>query len=89
MSGFGGLIHEIDARYSLGPKATPLAREALRLVSKYPGGVDGFIRGMRAAGFEVETASWLNGTDPVPLSGEELRKLSAARPSRGLPRELR
>jgi outer membrane protein OmpA-like peptidoglycan-associated protein/uncharacterized protein YidB (DUF937 family) len=71
---FDNLADEIDARYCLGPKAAPLIEETNRLVSKQPGGIGGFLRKFRAAGFVVEVASWLGGCDPVPLSGQEVEQ---------------
>jgi outer membrane protein OmpA-like peptidoglycan-associated protein/uncharacterized protein YidB (DUF937 family) len=71
---FDNLVHEIDARYCLGPKAAPLIQETSRLVSKQPGGVGGVVRRFRDAGFAVEAASWLEGSDPVPLSGQEVEQ---------------
>jgi outer membrane protein OmpA-like peptidoglycan-associated protein/uncharacterized protein YidB (DUF937 family) len=72
MSTFDNVIQEIDKRYCLGPKAGPLIQETVRLVSKQPGGLRGFIRKFGAAGFPVEVASWLDGSEPVPLSGQEV-----------------
>jgi hypothetical protein len=54
---FDNLVHEIDARYCLGPKAAPLIQETSRLVSKQPGGIGGVVRRFRDAGFAVEVAS--------------------------------
>ena len=71
---FDNLVHEIDARYCLGPKAAPLIQETSRLVSKQPGGIGGVVRRFRDAGFAVEAASWLEGSDPVPLSGQEVEQ---------------
>ncbi len=74
MSTFDNLIHEIDARYRLGTKAAPLVNETVRLVSKQPGGVRGFVQKFKIAGFAVEAASWLDGCEPVPLSGQEVEE---------------
>jgi uncharacterized protein YidB (DUF937 family) len=71
---FDNLVHEIDARYCLGPKAAPLIQETSRLVSKQLGGIGGVVRRFRDAGFAVEAASWLEGSDPVPLSGQEVEQ---------------
>jgi uncharacterized protein YidB (DUF937 family) len=73
MATFDQLIHEIDSRYSLGPKASLLVQEAVGLISGQPGGMDGFLDRFKAAGFALEVGSWL-GPDPVPLSGEEAEK---------------
>ena len=71
---FDNLVHEIDARYCLGSKTAPLIQETSRLVSKQPGGIGGVVRRFRDAGFAVEAASWLEGSDPVPLSGQEVEQ---------------
>jgi uncharacterized protein YidB (DUF937 family) len=75
MPTFDKLVHEIDSRYCLGPKANPLIQETLGLISKQPGGIGVFVRRFKAAGFAVEVASWLGGPDPVPLSGQEVEQM--------------
>jgi uncharacterized protein YidB (DUF937 family) len=74
MATFDQLIQEIDSRFCLGPKAWPLVQETLGLISGQPGGFDGFLNWFKAAGFAVEVASWLDGPDPVPLSGQEVEQ---------------
>lgn len=75
MSAFDNVIHEIDERYGLGPKARPLIEETRRVISRHPGGARGFVEMCQAAGFSVEVASWLKGSDPVTLSGEEAEQI--------------
>jgi len=72
MATFDELIQDIESRYSLGPKASPLVHETLALISGQPGGMDGFLDRFKAAGFAAEVASWSGGTEVVPLSGEEV-----------------
>ncbi len=74
MAAFDKLIQEIGSRYCLGPKAYPLVEETLGLIKRQPGGIGGFVNRFKAAGFAVEVASWLNGPDPVPLSGQEVEQ---------------
>ena len=74
MSTFDNLVQEIDKRYCLGSKAAPLVQETVQLVSKHPGGLRGLVRKFKAAGFAVEVASWLDGSEPVPLSGQEVEQ---------------
>jgi outer membrane protein OmpA-like peptidoglycan-associated protein/uncharacterized protein YidB (DUF937 family) len=74
MATFDKLIQEIGSRYCLGPKAYPLVEETLGLIKRQPGGIGGFVNRFKAAGFAVEVASWLNGPDPVPLSGQEVEQ---------------
>jgi uncharacterized protein YidB (DUF937 family) len=74
MATFDELIQEIESRYSLGPKASPLVHEILGLISGQPGGMGGFLDRFKAAGFATEVASWSGGTEVVPLSGEEVER---------------
>ncbi|MGH6813668.1 MAG: YidB family protein, partial [Methylocella sp.] len=71
---FDKLIQEIGARYHLGPKGRSLVQETLDLIAGAPGGVGGFLDRFKAAGFTAEVASWLGGTDGVPLSGQEVEE---------------
>jgi uncharacterized protein YidB (DUF937 family) len=72
MATFDQLIQEIESRYSLGPKASPIVHESLGLISGQPGGMDGFLDRFKAAGFATEVASWSGGTEVVPLLGQEV-----------------
>ena len=74
MAAFDQLIQEIESRYSLGPKASPLVHEILALISGQLGGMGGFLDKFKAAGFTTEVASWSGGTEVVPLSGEEVEQ---------------
>ncbi|MGH6857022.1 MAG: YidB family protein, partial [Methylocella sp.] len=71
---FDKLIQEIGARYHLGPKGRSLVQETLNLIARQPGGIDGFLDSFKAAGFAAEVASWVGGTDAVPLSGQEVEE---------------
>jgi uncharacterized protein YidB (DUF937 family)/Tfp pilus assembly protein PilN len=74
MATFDELIQEIGSRFCLGPKAGLLVHEILDLISGQPGGFEGFLNKFKAAGFAIEVASWLDGPDPVPLSGDEVEQ---------------
>ena len=74
MATFDELIKEIESRYCLGSRGGALVQETVRLISAQPGGRDGFLDRLKAAGFAVEVASWFEGGDPVPLSGQELEE---------------
>jgi uncharacterized protein YidB (DUF937 family) len=74
MATFDDLIQEIDSRYCLGPKAYQLVQETFPLITGQTGGVDGLLDRFKAAGFAVEVASWSGGSDPVPLSGQEVEQ---------------
>jgi len=74
MASFDNLIREIHTRYCLGPKARPLIQETVRLVSQQPGGLLSLVQRLKAAGLSVEVASWLEGSEPIPLSGREVEQ---------------
>src|ERR1700730_7462807 len=74
MASFDKLIQDLDTRYHLEPEAGLLAQETLGLITGRPGGIGGFVNRFKAAGFAVEVASWLGGSDPVPLSGQEVER---------------
>ncbi len=74
MATFDKLIQEIGARFPLGPKGSSLVQETLDLVARQPGGIGGFLDRFKAAGFAAEVASWVEGTDAVPLSGQEVEE---------------
>ncbi|MDQ6703943.1 MAG: OmpA family protein [Pseudomonadota bacterium] len=74
MATFDKLIQEIGARYHLGPKSRLLVQETLDLIARQPGGISGFLDRFKAAGFAAEVASWVGGTDAVPLSGQEVEE---------------
>ncbi|MGH6811637.1 MAG: YidB family protein [Methylocella sp.] len=78
MATFDELIQEIDSRYSLGPKASPLVQETVGLISGQPGGIGGFLDRFKAAGFAAEVASWSAETEVVPLSGQEVEEALGA-----------
>jgi OOP family OmpA-OmpF porin len=71
---FDKLIQEIGARYHLGSKGRSLVQETLDLIARQGGGISGFLDRFKAAGFAAEVASWVEGTDAVPLSGQEVEE---------------
>ncbi|MGH6851840.1 MAG: YidB family protein, partial [Methylocella sp.] len=73
METFDKVVQEIGAHYCLGAKAGPFLQETLGLIAGQPGGIDGFLNRIKAAGFAVEVGSW-SGPEPVPLSGEEVEQ---------------
>src|ERR1700737_4175290 len=74
MATFDKLIQEISARYHLGLKGRSLIQETVDLIVREPGGISGFLDRFKAAGFAAEVASWVTGTDAVPLSGQEVEE---------------
>jgi OmpA-OmpF porin, OOP family len=71
---FDPLVREISSRYHLGPKGRSLAEAAVDMIASEPGGIGDFLDRFRDAGFTAEVSSWLAGTDPVPLTGQELEQ---------------
>jgi OmpA-OmpF porin, OOP family len=71
---FDKLIQEIGARYHLGSKGRSLVQETLDLIDREPGGISGLLDRFKAAGFAAEVASWIGGSDAVPLSGQEVEE---------------
>src|ERR1700736_6715680 len=71
---FDNLVQEISTRYHLGSKGRSLIQETVDLIARQPGGISGFLGRFMAAGFGAEVASWLGGTDAVPLSGQEVEE---------------
>jgi OOP family OmpA-OmpF porin len=71
---FDKLIQELSARYHLGPKGRSFVQETVDLIARQPGGIRGFLNRFKAAGFAAEVASWVAGTDAVPLSGQEVEE---------------
>jgi len=71
---FDKLIQDISSRYHLGPKGRSLVEAALVMIAEQPGGVGDFLDRFKAAGLAAEVASWLAGSDPVPLSGQEVER---------------
>jgi uncharacterized protein YidB (DUF937 family) len=75
MTTFDELIQEIGSRYSLGGNACWLVQETFELITGLPGGIDGLLDRFKAAGFGVEVASWSEGSDPMPLTGQEAERM--------------
>jgi OOP family OmpA-OmpF porin len=71
---FDGLIQDISTRYHFGRKGRSFVEEAADIIARQPGGVHGFLERFKNAGFTIEVSSWLEGTDPVPLSGQEIEQ---------------
>lgn len=72
MALFDSLIDDIASRFGLGPTATPLVRETLKLILGSPDGLNGFIGRLTAAGLGSVVQSWLGATDAAPLSTQQM-----------------
>ena len=74
METFDRLIQDISSRYHLGPKGRALVENALDMITEHPGGINGFLQKFRAAGLAEDVASWQDGSDPMPLSGQKVEE---------------
>lgn len=72
MALFDSLIDDIASRFGLGPTATPLVRETLKLILDSPDGLNGFIGRLTSAGFGAVVSSWLGASDAAPLSTQQV-----------------
>lgn len=72
MALFDSLIDDIASRFGLGPTATPLVRETLKLILGSSDGLSGFISRLTASGLGSVAASWLGASDPAPLSTQQV-----------------
>jgi OOP family OmpA-OmpF porin len=72
MALFDSLIDDLASRFGLGPTATPLVRETLKLILGSTDGLSGFISRLTASGLGSVAASWLGASDPAPLSTQQV-----------------
>ncbi len=72
MALFDSLIDDLASRFGLGPTATPLVRETLKLILGSNDGLSGFIGRLTASGLGSVAASWLGASDPAPLSTQQV-----------------
>jgi OmpA-OmpF porin, OOP family len=74
MAMFDDAIEDLAGRFGFGSKAGPFCQEVVQLMTGSSGGIGGFIDKFRTAGFGSEVASWLGGTDGVPLTAPQVEK---------------
>jgi len=72
MALFDSLIDDIASRFGLGPTATPLVRETLKLILGSSDGLSGFIGRLTASGLGSVAAGWLGSSNPAPLSPQQV-----------------
>lgn len=72
MALFDSLIDDLSSRFGLGPTATPLVRETLKLILGSSDGLSGFISRLTASGLGSVASSWLGASDPAPLSTQQV-----------------
>jgi OOP family OmpA-OmpF porin len=72
MALFDSLIDDLASRFGLGPTATPLVRETLKLILGSQDGLSGFLSRLTASGLGSVAASWLGASEPAPLSTQQV-----------------
>jgi OOP family OmpA-OmpF porin len=72
MAMLDSVIDDVGGQFGLGPKAGPLLREVVQLITGSPGGIGGFIDKFRSAGLGSQVASWLGRTDGAALTGAQV-----------------
>jgi len=79
MAGWDELTDDIAERFVLGRKqAHALVHEVLSVIAAQPGGIDGFLDKVKAAGLEDKEASWLSEPYPMALSAREVKQALGA-----------
>jgi uncharacterized protein YidB (DUF937 family) len=68
------VIEDVGSRFGLGPKAGPLLREIVQMITGSPGGIGGFIDKFRSAGLGSQVASWLGRTDGAVLTAPQVEQ---------------
>ncbi|MCU0838002.1 MAG: hypothetical protein MUE49_04675 [Rhodospirillales bacterium] len=58
MALFDSVIAEFGSRFGLGAKAGSLIAEVIRLMSREPGGIAGFLNRFRSAGLRASPTPW-------------------------------
>ena len=74
MAMLDNVIEDVGSQFGLGPKAGPLLREVIQLITGSPGGLNGFIDKFRSAGLGSQVASWLGRTDGAALTGPQVEQ---------------
>ena len=75
MAFFEPLIGDLAGKVGLGPKAEPLVRELLTAILAAPGGLVGFLNGLKGKGLVPELESWVGHADAAPLAPAQLAKV--------------
>ena len=68
------VIEDVGSRFGLGPKAGPLLREVVQLITGSPGGIGGFIEKFRSAGLGSQVATWLGRSDGAELTPPQVEQ---------------
>src|SRR6516164_6030033 len=74
MAMLDNVIEDVGSQFGLGPKAGPLLREVIQLITGSPGGLNGFIDKFRSAGLGSQVASWLGRADGAALTGPQVEQ---------------
>ena len=78
MATFDTLIDDLASRYGLGGNARSLIREALTMIANSPGGLSGFLDGLKSAGLTSEVASWVGHADAAPIAAAQVERALGA-----------
>ena len=78
MATFDTLIDDLAKRYGLGANAGPVVKEALAMITNYPGGLGGFLERLRSAGLASDVASWLGNSNAGPIAAGEVERALGA-----------
>lgn len=74
MTPFDSTIEDVATRFELGPKAGPLLRELLLLITGSPGGIRGFIDKFKSVGLSREASGWLGNPYGTTLTPSQVEK---------------
>jgi outer membrane protein OmpA-like peptidoglycan-associated protein/uncharacterized protein YidB (DUF937 family) len=88
MAIFDSTIEDVASRFGLGPKAVPLLREVVSLMTDSPGGIGGFINKFKSAGLGSQVGSWLGKTDGATLSAPQVETALGAATLSGIANRL-
>ena len=78
MALFDSLINDAASRFGLGANAAPLVREVLSTATGAPGGLGGFLDGLKSSGLGSEVTSWFGHADAPALLGPQLERALGA-----------
>jgi len=74
MAMLDNVIEDVGSQFGLGPKAGPLLREVIQLITGSPGGLNGFIDKFRSAGLGSQVTTWLGRADGAALTGPQVEQ---------------
>ncbi len=84
MADFDQIASDVAGKSGLGRSAAPFVKEVLNLVTRSPGGVEGFLTKLKSAGLGTEVTSWLRGAGPRSLSPQRVEAVLGAQTIGGI-----